>query len=501
MTRKNDDGMFEKIMSYDWEFTTAENQPRFQTKFHVPRKGPSGIRMLIRDYMRMEAKKDDRVHAFLDGALRMRMAEQVEPRFNECLKITLPDMTNAEYQAVAACGGIISTFKNQEMRQGYFHQMLDEVRHAQIQMQLRNYYVKHSPDPAGWDVNQKALFQHPAGLVSVGEMSHFNGGDPIDCMIALNVIIETAFTNVLLVATPQLAVANGDHALATAFLSIQSDEARHMANGYGSLLCVLQDDQNLPLVNNAIERHFWHAHKSLDAIVGWQSEYGARVRPWAYKDQWQEWIADDFIANYIAQLEPFGVRIPRFLEYAVSDVHWMHHSIGQFLATIWMVNCWRTDCMDASAYDWFEKNYPGWTRHFGGFWDAHRQMTDPANGSIMLQLLESLPPFCQVCQLPCVLPRPDINEIRIIPLDGKPYAVCGAQCEWILRKWPTVYTGRRQWYERYHGWDLADVILDLGYIRPDGKTLIGQPSLDLERMWTIDDIRNLRYEVRNPLAH
>jgi hypothetical protein len=34
------------------------------------------------------------------GALQMGMAEKAEPRFNECLKLTLPDLTNAEFQAV-----------------------------------------------------------------------------------------------------------------------------------------------------------------------------------------------------------------------------------------------------------------------------------------------------------------------------------------------------------------------------------------------------------------
>jgi len=47
---------------------------------------------------------------------------------------------------------------------------------------------------------------------------------------------------------------------------------------------------------------------------------------------------------------------------------------------------------------------------------------------------------------------------------------------------------------------LADVIEDLGYVRPDGKTLIGQPALDLDRLWTIDDIRAIGYEVKDPLA-
>jgi methane monooxygenase component A alpha chain/propane monooxygenase large subunit len=33
----------------------------------------------------------------------------------------------------------------------------------------------------------------------------------------------------------------------------------------------------------------------------------------------------------------------------------------------------------------------------------------------------------------------------------------------------------------------------------DGKTLVGQPSIDLKRMWTIDDIRRLNFEVKDPL--
>ena len=37
-------------------------------------------------------------------------------------------------------------------------------------------------------------------------------------------------------------------------------------------------------------------------------------------------------------------------------------------------------------------------------------------------------------------------------------------------------------------------------MRPDGKTLIGQPALDLDRLWTIDDIRAIGFEVKDPLA-
>ncbi len=489
----------EKAKSYDWKFTVGDQRPKYKSKYVIPEKGRDPFRMLVRDYMKMEAEKDNGAYGMLDGALRMGMADRIQPRFVECLKLTLPDLTNAEFQAVAACGGIISSVQNQELRQGYQAQMLDEIRHTQLEMSLRNYYVKHWQDPAGWDIAQKALYQHPGGIVSLGEFYHFNTGDPIDCVVALNIIIETAFTNILLVAVPQIGVANGDHALATTLLTIQSDESRHMANGYGSLLAICRDPNNVKQLNKSLERHFWHSHKALDALVGWQSEYGATVRPWAYKDQWQEWVADNFIGSYIDRLSEFGIQAPTRVAKAAEDVEWGHHTTGQVLSAIWPLNFWRSDVMGPADFDWFEKHYPGWHKHYGGYWEGYGKLADPAGGHIILQELPGLPPFCQVCQLPCAMPRLDQNEARFVDYEGKKYACCSEGCEWIFVNWPQAYAGRKQFWERYHGWDLADAIVDLGYLRPDGKTLIGQPTLDLTRLWTIDDIRRLKYEIKDPM--
>ena len=52
----------------------------------------------------------------------------------------------------------------------------------------------------------------------------------------------------------------------------------------------------------------------------------------------------------------------------------------------------------------------------------------------------------------------------------------------------------------YHGWDLADAIVDLGFVRTDGKTLIPQPHLRFDRkeMWTLDDVRG--HTLQSPLT-
>jgi hypothetical protein len=90
----------------------------------------------------------------------------------------------------------------------------------------------------------------------------------------------------------------------------------------------------------------------------------------------------------------------------------------------------------------------------------------------MLQELPALPPFCQVCQLPCTIPRLDRNEARIVDHGGNKFALCSEGCDWIFANWPQAYASRKQFWERYHGCDLADVILDLGYVGPDRKMAV-----------------------------
>ncbi|KLL96470.1 hypothetical protein NJ76_00470, partial [Rhodococcus sp. IITR03] len=59
------------------------------------------------------------------------------------------------------------------------------------------------------------------------------------------------------------------------------------------------------------------------------------------------------------------------------------------------------------------------------------------------------------------------------------------------------------WETLHHDKDLADIVQDLGYVRDDGKTLIGQPHLDLDpkKMWTLDDVRGNTFQSPNVLLN
>jgi hypothetical protein len=170
-----------------------------------------------------------------------------------------------------------------------------------------------------------------------------------------------------------------------------------------------------------------------------------------------------------------------------------------FAYAAWPLQFWRFDPMTERDFDWFESKYPGWYGLYGKFWEEYRRMCDPANGTIPLSLFESLPPVCRVCHMPCILPRPDLSAMRVREHGGRKHALCSDACEEFFLQEPHRYQAAPTFFEEYDGIGLADFIQANGLLRADGKTLMAQPWLNEDRMWTIDDIRALNIVIRDPL--
>ena len=174
---------------------------------------------------------------------------------------------------------LIDAVPNNELRNGYHVQFVDEVRHTGMQMSLARWYNEARAGPGG-------LEHRPAGdcratSITAGGLnmlSHFMVGDPIQCAFTLQVVAETAFTNIAFVALPDVGARNGDFTLPTTYLSVQSDEARHISNGYATLLTVLQDERNAPLIERDLKQAWWINHAFLDPFSGAVMEYFSRDR-------------------------------------------------------------------------------------------------------------------------------------------------------------------------------------------------------------------------------
>jgi len=388
--------------------------------------------------------------------------------------------------------------------------MIDEVRHSTIQQNLKRLYMNNYIDPAGFNNSLRAFQGDYAGTIGRQFAEGFITGDAITAAsIYLTIVAETAFTNTLFVAMPAEAAANGDFLLPTVFHSVQSDESRHISNGYATLLMALSDESNHQLLERDLRYAWWNNHCVVDGAIGVFIEYGSKDRRKdreSYAEMWRRWIYDDYYRSYLVPLEKYGLVIPHDLIEEAWNRIWNKgyiHEFAQFAAAGWVANYWRIDPMTDADFEWFEHKYPGWYDKYGAWWENYNRLSTP-NGhhAIVAEDVDYAYPIrCWTCMVPCLI-REDIQTAEI---DGMHRTYCSETCKWtdVTAFRPTYQgrstpnmgklTGTREWETLYHGWNWADVVSDLGYVRDDGKTMVAQPHLDLDpkKMWTLEHMRRM----------
>ena len=492
-----------RIKEYAWEPDYFARRPLHATKYKIPRRTKDPFRHLMRDYIAMEEEKDNRQYGALEDVVaRTRSPERAQHRWMEVLKPLLSMTTCAEYAAVKCMASLIDTVDNPELRQGYVAQMLDEMRHTNQETYLIRYLARHAPDPAGFNSALSARAVNPLIRAARGAVFDvFLNEDPLTCSVQVQVVGEAGYTNAVFVAATEIAAANNDPATPSVFLNIQSDEVRHMANGYATLGALLAEPDNLPTLQKDFDAAFWRLHVFMDSFLGVVYDYFPKVRLRSYREYWEQWIWDDWIGGYVERLAPFGLEVPRWTSRIRDDVAWGGHTCAMLAAALWPVNYWRQDIMEPDDFDYLEDKYPGWEKEYGRFWTDYREMADPANGALALGLLGEMPALCRVCHMPTSLPRPDLSDARLVrDAAGRKHALCSEPCLTLFLEAPHRYQCAT-WLELNDGHDLAEYIERVGLLRSDGKTLVGQPHLrtDEKSLWTIDDIRRLGVEIRDPL--
>lgn len=493
--------VYDRVKVFDWNHEGPRDGHHYETKYKLPRKTKDPFRTMMRDYLRMEAEKDHRQYGSLgDVLLRQDAPAKAEPRWMELMKPALAMAPYPEYLAQKTMGMLVDTIDNAELQQGYMMQAVDEIRHANQFMYLSRYYARHAPDPAGFDAPPKYR-AHNAFFVPARSMFEgFINDDPITCAIHCQVNTETAFTNPFFVGLTNGAAMQGDFATPTVFLSVQSDEARHMANGAATLAAILSDPDNVPLFQEDLNRLFWLAHRFLDTFVGAVADYGQTNRGESYAELWDKWVWDDFGGSYMAKLAPFGVEPPDTMARARSETRWIQHSAAMLGWSLWPLNFWRSDYMTERDFEWFEAKYPGWYDEYGFFWELVRECSDPSTETMPLSILaEQVPALCRVCQMPTLLPRPTQPEGRIVEKGGHYRAFCSDRCEEIYDLTPARYEGFKDFFELWDGWELSEIVRELELVRPDGQTLIGQPHLHADRLWTLADLARFEVVIEDPV--
>ena len=344
---------------------------------------------------------------------------------------------------------LFRTVPNPELHNGQAIQMIDEVRHSTIQQNLKRLYMNNYIDPAGFNSSLRNFQNDYCGTIGRQFAEGFITGDAITAAsIYLTIVAETAFTNTLFVAMPAEAAANGDYLLPTVFHSVQSDESRHISNGYATLLMALADEGNHQLLERDLRYAWWNNHRVVDAAIGTFIEYGTKDRRKdreSYAEMWRRWIYDDYYRSYLVPLEKYGLVIPHDLIEESWNQIWNKgyvHEVAQFFCTGWLANYWRMDPMTDKDFEWFEYKYPGWYDKYGAWWENYNRLSMP-NGHhpIVAEDVDyQYPHRCWTCMVPCLV-REDMVMAEV---DGQMRTYCHEACRWTdVEAFRPTYQGRR----------------------------------------------------------
>ena len=388
--------------------------------------------------------------------------------------------------------------------------MIDEVRHSTIQQNLKRLYMNNYIDPAGFNNSLRNFQNDYCGTIGRQFAEGFITGDAITAAsIYLTIVAETAFTNTLFVAMPAEAAANGDYLLPTVFHSVQSDESRHISNGYATLLMALSDEGNHQLLERDLRYAWWNNHRVVDAAIGTFIEYGTKDRRKdreSYAEMWRRWIYDDYYRSYLVPLEKYGLVIPHdLIEEAVEpDLEQglrprgravlRHRVAGQLLAH-------RPD--DRRGLRVVRVQVPGLVRQVRQVvGELHTGCPCPTGTTRSCSRTSTTstrtaagPAWCRAwsvrtwswprstAQMPHVLPRGlPVDRRRGVPADlpGPRDPEHGsadrqARVGDALSRLELGRRGHRTW----------------AIVRDDGKTMTAQPHLNLDpkKMWTLDHLR------------
>ena len=462
----------------------------------------------------MQEEKDNRVYGALDAALRGDMFRNVEPRWVEWMKLFLAIIPFPEISAARSMAMVARLAPGEDLRTGFTMQMVDEFRHSTIQMNLKKWYMENYIDPAGFDITEEAFGKCYATTIGRQFGEGFITGDAMTAAnIYLTVVAETAFTNTLFVAMPSEAARNGDYALPTVFLSVQSDESRHIGNGHSLLMATLKEPDNHLLLERDLRYAFWQNHAIVDAAIGTVH----RVR---HHQPRQE---QGILRGDVAPLDLRGL-LPD-LHAAAREVRHQdpprrrrrgleaHHQeelrpqgravlrgrlAGELLAD---------RGADRTRLRVVRAQVSGLVRRVRRVLEVVRQAVRPGREEDPFQpgIGYVYPHRCWSCLVPCLIRE----DIVVDEIDGQLYTFAHELDRWTHKTPSRRVPGpadagdgplqrTREWETCYHGWDLADAIKDLNFVRSDGKTLVAAAASALRRQGDVDARRCPRPHADEP---
>ena len=408
-----------------------------------------------REYVKIQREKDSSAYSVKAALSRSKFHDDLDEGWASVLKLHYGAVALTEYQACQFQARMVRFGPSPSMRNMATYGMLDELRHAQLQLFFPHELVTRDRQ---YDWAHEAA--HTKNWAILGGRHAID--DIMMCRDAVTgtimVSFETGLTNLQMVGLSTDAANMGDFTFANMITSIQSDEARHAQLGSPAIEIMIKNGKKKE-AQQAVDVAFWRMWRLFAVTVGIPMDYYIPLdqRHMSFKEFMHEWI----IRQYDRQVRDLGLETPWYWDLLKDDIENHHHcqqgGIWSWRPTVW----WNPPgAVGPRERDWLEEKYPGWNDSFGTYWDV---ITDNLlHGREEKTHPECIPIICNMCQIPISNRPGEAWKARALQLEheGRRYNFCTEPCRWIFTTDPERYKHHLTIVDRMYSGEIDPPTLD-----------------------------------------
>jgi len=463
MAALNRDDWYDISRDLDWNLSYVDEGTAFPEEWQglggIPKEAfddwEEPFRVSYREYVRMQRDKDAGVYAVKEAFKRAKTYQKLDDGHKAAAHLHLGGTCGVEQTAVTMQSRFNRFAPSPKWRNIGVFGMLDEIRHAQLDLSFAHDLLKEEPR---FDWTQKAFHTNEWGVIAIKHFfdTFMQGMNCVDASISQNLTVEHGFTNMQFIAFAADAMEAGDVSFSNVLSSIQTDEARHAQQGFPTLEILVKYDKQR--AQDLLDMSFWRALRLFHVLTGPAMDYYTPLhqRKMSFKEFMMEWIVN----HHERTLQDYGLEKPwywdQFLESLEHGHHALHIGTWFWRPTLW----WKPNAgISKEERAWLNEKYPSWDDSWGYLWDEIGK--NCASGNVEKSLPETLPSLCNCCQLPLgsALDRHALQQYQTAH-NGRLYSFCSEPCQWIFEKDPETYAGHTTVVECFLGGQIEPMNLE-----------------------------------------
>jgi 1,2-phenylacetyl-CoA epoxidase catalytic subunit len=402
------------------------------------------FRVSYRDYVSVQREKDAGVRAVAEALSRSNIFENLDPAHVASSQLHMGTTTMVEQMAVTMQSRFCRFAPTPKWRCISVFGMLDEIRHAQLDLQFSHALLEHD-DRFDWA--QHAFKTNEWGVLAVKNFFDdvMLSADCVEAALATSLTVEHGFTNIQFVALAADAMEAGDINFSNLLSSIQTDEARHAQQGFPTLEVLMGHDPQR--AQTILDVAFWRATRLFQTLTGPAMDYYTPLaqRKMSFKEFMLEWIVN----HHERILSDYGLQKPWYWEEFLASLDQGHHAmhIGTWYwrpTLFWKPNAG----VSKAERRWLNEKYPNWDDDWGVLWDEiinNLNRGTPENTGPL-----TLPALCNLTQLPLGSSgnRHTLDE-HTTTYNGRLYHFDSAVSKWCFEQDPDRYAGHMNVVDRF----------------------------------------------------